>query len=170
MVCYNRRCPRIRWKLQTALNEQLSSKWRELRGIEIVSFGVNSVKADEEDEKTIKEMQRRAAYRDPTRAAGSARARAGRGDEVCGSECERRSGDGVHGYEYGRSGRRRQLAESVRNGSAAGPAAGAGGGRVDVLVRTDRQHRKILHGLRAETRAEQLEMRLRYGQYRKILF
>ena len=27
-------------------------------------------------------------------------------------------------------------------------AAGAGGRRVDVLVRTDRQHRKILHGLR----------------------
>ena len=41
---------------------------------------------------------------------------------------------------------------------------------MDVLVRTDRQHRKILHGLRqAQTRAEQLEMRLRYGQYRKIL-
>ena len=58
-------------EIADALNEQLSSKWRELRGIEIVSFGVNSVKADEEDEKTIKEMQREAAYRDPTRAAGS---------------------------------------------------------------------------------------------------
>lgn len=58
-------------EIADALNEQLSSRWRELRGIEIVSFGVNSVKADEEDEKTIKEMQREAAYRDPTRAAGS---------------------------------------------------------------------------------------------------
>lgn len=58
-------------EIADALNEQLSSKWRELRGIEIVSFGVNSVKADEEDEKTIKEMQREAAYRDPTRAAGT---------------------------------------------------------------------------------------------------
>lgn len=48
-------------EIADALNEQLSSKWRELRGIEIVSFGVNSVKADEEDEKTIKEMQREAA-------------------------------------------------------------------------------------------------------------
>ena len=39
-----------------------------------------------------------------------------------------------------------------------------------MLVRTDRQHRKILHGLwQAQTRTEQLEMRLRYGQYRKIL-
>ena len=58
-------------EIADALNEQLSSKWRELRGIEIVSFGVNSVKADEEDEKVIKEMQREAAYRDPTRAAGT---------------------------------------------------------------------------------------------------
>ena len=51
------------------LNEVLSEKWRGLRGIEIVSFGVSSVKADEEDEKMIKEMQRNAAFMDPTRAA-----------------------------------------------------------------------------------------------------
>ena len=56
-------------EIADALNEQLSSKWRELRGIEIVSFGVNSVKADEEDEKTIKELQRNAAFIDPARGA-----------------------------------------------------------------------------------------------------
>ena len=56
-------------ELATALNEVLSEKWRGLRGIEIVSFGVSSVKADEEDEKMIKEMQRNAAFMDPTRAA-----------------------------------------------------------------------------------------------------
>ena len=56
-------------ELADALNEQLSSKWRDLRGMEIVSFGVSSVKADEEDEKTIKELQRNAAFTDPTRAA-----------------------------------------------------------------------------------------------------
>ena len=32
-----------------ALNEVLSSKWRDLRGLEIVSFGVSSVKASEDD-------------------------------------------------------------------------------------------------------------------------
>ena len=37
-------------ELADALNEQLSSKWRDLRGMEIVSFGVSSVKANEEDE------------------------------------------------------------------------------------------------------------------------
>ena len=56
-------------ELAEALNEQLSSRWRDLRGIEIVSFGVSSVKANEEDEQMIKEMQRNAAFLDPGRAA-----------------------------------------------------------------------------------------------------
>ena len=56
-------------ELADALNEVLSSKWRDLRGLEIVSFGVSSVKASEEDEKMLKEMQRNAAFMDPTRAA-----------------------------------------------------------------------------------------------------
>ena len=56
-------------ELADALNEVLSSKWRDLRGLEIVSFGVSSVKASEEDEKMLKEMQRNVAFMDPTRAA-----------------------------------------------------------------------------------------------------
>ena len=56
-------------ELADALNEELSAKWRDLRGIEIVSFGVSSVKASEEDEAMIKELQRNAAFRDPTMAA-----------------------------------------------------------------------------------------------------
>lgn len=56
-------------ELADALNEVLSSKWRDLRGIEIVSFGVSSVKASAEDEQMIKELQRNAAFRDPTMAA-----------------------------------------------------------------------------------------------------
>ena len=56
-------------ELADALNEVLSGKWRNLRGLEIVSFGVSSVKANEEDEQMIKEMQKNAAFMDPTRAA-----------------------------------------------------------------------------------------------------
>ena len=56
-------------ELAQCLNEELSAKWRDLRGIEVVSFGVSSVTANEEDEKMIKEMQRNAAFMDPTRAA-----------------------------------------------------------------------------------------------------
>lgn len=58
-------------EMAEALNDVLSNKWRDLRGLEIVSFGVSSVKADEEDEKTIKELQKNAAYMDPTRAAAT---------------------------------------------------------------------------------------------------
>ena len=39
------------------LNEVLSKKWRDLRGIEVVSFGVSSVKASEEDERYIRDLQ-----------------------------------------------------------------------------------------------------------------
>ena len=56
-------------ELAEALNQELSAKWRDLRGLEIVSFGVSSVKANEEDEKMIKELQRNVAFMDPTRAA-----------------------------------------------------------------------------------------------------
>ena len=56
-------------ELADALNEVLSKKWRELRGIEIVSLGVSSVTAREEDEAMIKELQKNAALRDPNMAA-----------------------------------------------------------------------------------------------------
>ena len=56
-------------ELADALNAELSQKWLEYRGIEIVSVGVSSVKASEEDEKLIKELQRNAAFKNPTMAA-----------------------------------------------------------------------------------------------------
>lgn len=56
-------------ELASALNEVLSAKWKELRGIEIVSFGVSSVKASDEDEAMIKELQKTAVYRNTNMAA-----------------------------------------------------------------------------------------------------
>ena len=56
-------------ELADALNAELSPKWLEYRGMEIVSVGVSSVKASEEDEKLIKELQRNAAFKNPTMAA-----------------------------------------------------------------------------------------------------
>lgn len=56
-------------EIADALNEVLSAKWRDIRGIEIVSFGVSSVKASDEDEAMIKELQRNAAFKDPRMAA-----------------------------------------------------------------------------------------------------
>lgn len=45
-------------EIADALNEVLSKKWTELRGLKIVSFGVSSVTASEEDEKMIKDLQK----------------------------------------------------------------------------------------------------------------
>ncbi len=58
-------------EMADALNEVLSKKWSELRGLAIVSFGVSSVTASDEDEKMIKELQRNAVMKDPTMAAAT---------------------------------------------------------------------------------------------------
>lgn len=57
-------------ELAAALREELTADWKEGRGIEMQSIGVSSVKASEEDERMIKEMQRDVAYMDERRAAG----------------------------------------------------------------------------------------------------
>ena len=54
-----------------ALNKILSEKWGQLRGIKIVSFGVNTIKASEEDEEMIKELQKTAVLRNPNMAAAT---------------------------------------------------------------------------------------------------
>lgn len=56
-------------EIADALNDILSEKWGQLRGLSVVSFGVSSVSASEEDAKLIKEIQRNAALRDPRMAA-----------------------------------------------------------------------------------------------------
>ncbi len=56
-------------ELGDALKQVLSAKWRDYRGIEIQMVGVSSIKADEEDEKMLKGLQRDAAFMNPTRAA-----------------------------------------------------------------------------------------------------
>ena len=58
-------------ELADALNDVLSSKWRDLRGLEIVSFGVSSVNASKEDEDMIKELQKTAVYRNPNMAGAA---------------------------------------------------------------------------------------------------
>lgn len=54
-----------------ALNKVLSEKWGELRGIKVVSFGVKTIKASEEDEQMIKELQKTAVLRNPNMAAAT---------------------------------------------------------------------------------------------------
>lgn len=56
-------------EIADTLNAELSKSWAQDRGITIVKFGVSSVTADPEDEAMLKEMQKTAAYADPTRMA-----------------------------------------------------------------------------------------------------
>ena len=56
-------------EIADALNEVLSKKWGELRGIKVCSFGINSVTASKEDEDMIKQYQKSAVMRDPGMAA-----------------------------------------------------------------------------------------------------
>lgn len=59
------------FEIADALNEVLSKRWRELRGLEIVSFGINSIKANEEDEAKIQKVQMGKTLSDPSLAMGA---------------------------------------------------------------------------------------------------
>jgi len=58
-------------EIETALNEVLSAKWSELRGLAVKSFFINTVTAPKEDEDMIKELQRTAVMRNPNMAAAT---------------------------------------------------------------------------------------------------
>ena len=57
--------------LENAMNEALSSKWGELRGLKVVSVALGSVTLPDEDAEMIKQAQRTAIMRDPTMAAAT---------------------------------------------------------------------------------------------------
>ena len=56
-------------ELADALNEVLDKKWGELRGIEVVAFGVSSVTANPDDEKRLKDLQFSTPLTNPAMAA-----------------------------------------------------------------------------------------------------
>ena len=58
-------------ELCSALKTELSEAWTKQRGIEIVSINISSVTLNEEDEKTIKELQRNAAFTNEKTAAAN---------------------------------------------------------------------------------------------------
>ena len=57
--------------LENAMNETLTAKWGELRGLKIVSIALGSVTLPDEDAEMIKQAQRTAIMRDPTMAAAT---------------------------------------------------------------------------------------------------
>lgn len=56
-------------EIAQAMNQVLSAKWSGLRGISVVSVGVNSVTASAEDEAAMKELQKSAVFRNANMAA-----------------------------------------------------------------------------------------------------
>ena len=57
--------------LEEAMNNVLSAKWNELRGLQVVSIALGSVTLPDEDAEMIKQVQRSAVMRDPTMAAAT---------------------------------------------------------------------------------------------------
>ena len=173
-------------ELAEALNEQLSSRWRDLRGMEIVSFGVSSVKANEEDEQMIKELQRNAAFMDqrgvhgPDEGGGSSGWRTGQRHAVRGKQSGRGPSHGLHGHGHGRTDGRHERAEPLSDGrAAAGPAACTCTSsrcslRLDLFLRAGRHKRELLPQLRQQKAGTQagsreLAVRLRCDGYWKVL-
>ena len=58
-------------EMAEAMNTALSQKWAGLRGISVVSVGINTVTASAEDEATIKQLQKAAVYRNPNMAGAA---------------------------------------------------------------------------------------------------
>lgn len=57
--------------LEAAMNEALTAKWSELRGLSVVSIALNPINLPEEDAQMIKEAQRTGMMRDPSMAGAT---------------------------------------------------------------------------------------------------
>lgn len=57
--------------IEQAMNEALSAKWAQLRGLKVVSVAMGSVTLPDEDAEMIRQAQRTAIMRDPTMAAAT---------------------------------------------------------------------------------------------------
>ena len=141
-------------ELAEALNEQLSSRWRDLRGMEIVSFGVSSVKANEEDGRRADD-QGAAAQRGlygPHPGGGPSGGRTGQRHAVRGQQPQCRSRYGFYGHGDGWTDGRHERPEPLSDGRA---AAGSARTRtcthapacrpwLDLRLRTKRHHQQLL--------------------------
>lgn len=58
-------------ELENAMNEALTQKWYELRGLQVVSIAMNPITLPEEDQELIKQAQRVAMMKDPAYAGAT---------------------------------------------------------------------------------------------------
>ena len=109
-------------ELAESMNEVLSPKWAELRGISIVSVGVSSVNANPEDEERIKTLQNAAASTYGTMAVGEAMLNASQGGN--GTDDSNGSGGFMGLAGMAMAG---MMANNMSGGQGAGQNGGFGG-------------------------------------------
>ncbi|MFR6026858.1 MAG: SPFH domain-containing protein, partial [Christensenellales bacterium] len=164
-------------EIAAALNDVLSEKWANLRGVEIVSFGINSVKASEEDEAMIKELQKNAVFRNANMAAAHL---------VCAQaqamqDAAKNQGGAFTGFmgmnmaQQGGGINAAQLFQMARAaaGSAVERAGSAGRERLEVAPAARQPPSSSAQNAARKARTPargRLDVFLRRGQHRQILF
>ena len=105
-------------ELTDAMDKILSEKWQGLRGLKIVSIGMNQVTLPEEDAEMIKQAQRMAILQNPSMAAATL---AGAQAEAMKMAASNQNGAmmGFAGHEYGICTRRYEYAGALPDGSTA---------------------------------------------------
>ena len=58
-------------ELAEQMNETLSAKWSDLRGLDVISVAINTITIPEADQQMIKDLQKAAVLKDPTMAAAT---------------------------------------------------------------------------------------------------
>ena len=106
-------------ELADALNEVLSGKWRNLRGLEIVSFGVSSRQGERGRRADAQGDAAQRGVHGSDESGGAPGRRTGGRDAVGGVQSGRRPRDGVHGHEHGGPDGRYERAEPLSDGCAA---------------------------------------------------
>ena len=167
--------------LEEAMNEALTKKWAEKRGISVVSVAMNPITLKEEDLKKIQEIQDAARSERSDDDGGNAWQCTGRSHESSRIQ-SKRCDDGLYGTEYGRRSWKCQYPGSSPDGKSetagtktAAVYTGRKTGPADTSVRTGRKlavqlrsckYRQILHGMRNSKAGRGLEMQLRGTEQR----
>lgn len=120
-------------EIAAAMNEALSKKWSEIRGLEVVTVALNPITLPEEDQELIKNAQKTAILRDPNMAAATlagaqaeamtaaASNKAGAMTGFMGMGMAMNSGGGANANDLFAMGRNRQEAQSAAQPQASAP-------------------------------------------------
>lgn len=122
-------------EIAAAMNEALSKKWSEIRGLEVVTVALNPITLPEEDQELIKNAQKTAILRDPNMAAATlagaqaeamtaaASNKAGAMTGFMGMGMAMNSGGGTNANDLFAMGRNQQEARSAAQPQASAPQA-----------------------------------------------